>query len=630
MLPRSPRRRRLPRPVPFVGAIPRPAPRRPGRRHGEPRSGDAARRPGRRHPEGSRRPGARGLPRLRQRRAGEGRRCRTRARDSASSTVRARSRPEARPTPRVPSCSAASPRGRGYTVEPGGDGRAPPRRPSACTAPDDRPDASLYEDQSLVPGFQYLQHARRDPARGERRAARAGRGRPVPDRRRVLRLRPCEPRWHAGRESARADPRVRDGRGQPPRHRLLRRFVALLRAAPGPRRLRRRRDGGRAAVGPPRQRSGMVGISYSGITQLDVAETRPPHLAAITPLSVIADTYRGVLYPGGILNTGFAVPWAEDRQSDAAPAPDGGQGWAKRRVAAGDTTCAANQALRLQTGDVLAEIRNDRFYDPRSARQLRARALRPPDPGPDVPRRRVAGRADRRAVAGDDRRLRTRGAVAGHDDQRDALGVVRSRRRSPAGRSSSTSTSPDASPASPLTSAPPPRSGTCDSPARPSICPPTGSRARRTSMPPSPGTRPTRRSGSSSTTARARPRPAPRSPGSKPTTTSGRSGRRSDRLLLRARRLTWHDEAGHRSRLRRVPVRATGDARHEPSVERGRLLLGPPRLRLEAAPRRTRRLLRHEAPRARCGGARTGQCRSVACVHGSRRGPRGRDQRGAA
>ena len=51
----------------------------------------------------------------------------------------------------------------------------------------------------------------------------------------------------------------------------------------------------------------MVGISYPGICQLYVARTQPPSLAAITPLSVIDDTYRGTLYPGGILNTGFAV-----------------------------------------------------------------------------------------------------------------------------------------------------------------------------------------------------------------------------------------------------------------------------------------------------------------------------------
>ena len=108
-------------------------------------------------------------------------------------------------------------------------------------------------------------------------------------------------------------------------------------------------------------RVGMVGISYSGITQLFVAATRPPHLAAITPLSVIDDTYRGVLYPGGILNVGFAVAWAQDRQHDARPA---GQSWARRRIRDGDTVCAANQALRLQTPDVAGQIRANRFYVP--------------------------------------------------------------------------------------------------------------------------------------------------------------------------------------------------------------------------------------------------------------------------
>jgi predicted acyl esterase len=111
-------------------------------------------------------------------------------------------------------------------------------------------------------------------------------------------------------------------------------------------------------------RVGMVGISYSGITQLFVAATRPPHLAAITPLSVIDDTYRGVLYPGGILNTGFAVSWARDRQHDAQPAPSGGQRWARRRIAAGDKVCDANQALRFQTPSVLGRIEQYRFASP--------------------------------------------------------------------------------------------------------------------------------------------------------------------------------------------------------------------------------------------------------------------------
>jgi predicted acyl esterase len=106
---------------------------------------------------------------------------------------------------------------------------------------------------------------------------------------------------------------------------------------------------------------GMVGISYPGITQLFVAASRPPHLAAITPLSVIDDT-AATLSPGGIFNNGFALQWAQDRQADAQPA---GQQWAADRIAAGDTTCAANQALRLQSPDVLARSRQLEFASAR-------------------------------------------------------------------------------------------------------------------------------------------------------------------------------------------------------------------------------------------------------------------------
>ena len=63
----------------------------------------------------------------------------------------------------------------------------------------------------------------------------------------------------------------------------------------------------------------MMGVSYGGISQLFVGATRPPDLAAIAPLSVIDNT-QTTLYPGGILNTGFALQWAEDRVHDAEPA----------------------------------------------------------------------------------------------------------------------------------------------------------------------------------------------------------------------------------------------------------------------------------------------------------------------
>src|SRR5437764_5674826 len=64
---------------------------------------------------------------------------------------------------------------------------------------------------------------------------------------------------------------------------------------------------------------GMMGISYGGISQLFTAQTEPPSLAAISPLSVI-DATQTTLYPGGILNTGFAVAWAQERINDAEPA----------------------------------------------------------------------------------------------------------------------------------------------------------------------------------------------------------------------------------------------------------------------------------------------------------------------
>ena len=106
---------------------------------------------------------------------------------------------------------------------------------------------------------------------------------------------------------------------------------------------------------------GMVGISYPGIMQLYTAGTQPPHLAAISPLSVIDDIYRATLYPGGILNTGFASTWAAERQADAEP---GGQPWAAKLIDGGDETCAANQALRGQNHELADDIEANEFYTP--------------------------------------------------------------------------------------------------------------------------------------------------------------------------------------------------------------------------------------------------------------------------
>ncbi|MBI4932655.1 MAG: CocE/NonD family hydrolase [Actinobacteria bacterium] len=104
---------------------------------------------------------------------------------------------------------------------------------------------------------------------------------------------------------------------------------------------------------------GMVGISYPGISQLFVAATQPPSLNSITPLSVLDDSYRSTLYPGGILNTGFAVSWTQERVDQSKPF---GQEWTKARADAGDTMCADNQKLRLQNPDLVQEIDDNPFY----------------------------------------------------------------------------------------------------------------------------------------------------------------------------------------------------------------------------------------------------------------------------
>jgi predicted acyl esterase len=109
---------------------------------------------------------------------------------------------------------------------------------------------------------------------------------------------------------------------------------------------------------------GMVGISYPGISQLFVAQTQPPDLEAIAPLSTIADTYRSTLYPGGIFNNGFALSWALDRQNAGRPY---GEGWEHSVVDAGGPNgqqCAENQLLRLQNPDIVAQIQANPYYSP--------------------------------------------------------------------------------------------------------------------------------------------------------------------------------------------------------------------------------------------------------------------------
>ena len=105
---------------------------------------------------------------------------------------------------------------------------------------------------------------------------------------------------------------------------------------------------------------GMVGLSYPGITQLFVAKSQPPGLAAIAPSSVIGNT-ASTLLPGGMLNDGFAIGWVDAVLSKAVPY---GQGWEQARVDGGDTVCAENQLLHGQLVDNVAQARMTEFYVP--------------------------------------------------------------------------------------------------------------------------------------------------------------------------------------------------------------------------------------------------------------------------
>jgi predicted acyl esterase len=113
---------------------------------------------------------------------------------------------------------------------------------------------------------------------------------------------------------------------------------------------------------------GMLGISYGAISQLFTAQLKPADLEAIAPMSTI-DATATTLYPGGILNGGFAVAWSEERQQNAEAAP-GGQAWAQKKIEEGDETCKANQALHGRANDLHKKIEENATYHEKVADSL--------------------------------------------------------------------------------------------------------------------------------------------------------------------------------------------------------------------------------------------------------------------
>jgi len=108
---------------------------------------------------------------------------------------------------------------------------------------------------------------------------------------------------------------------------------------------------------------GMMGISYGAISQLFAAQLDPPDLAAISPLSTI-DATATTLYPGGVLNTGFAVAWAQQRQQEAEPAgPNSGQPYAYQQIQNGDQTCKSNQVMHGEAASLMDKIDANAHYN---------------------------------------------------------------------------------------------------------------------------------------------------------------------------------------------------------------------------------------------------------------------------
>ena len=82
---------------------------------------------------------------------------------------------------------------------------------------------------------------------------------------------------------------------------------------------------------------GMIGYSFTGVSQLATAAFAGPALKAITPGNVFPDFYRDMIYPGGIHNAWIAG-WIAIR--NFLP----GLGGEAFQYAASDPQCAANQA----------------------------------------------------------------------------------------------------------------------------------------------------------------------------------------------------------------------------------------------------------------------------------------------
>jgi putative CocE/NonD family hydrolase len=102
------------------------------------------------------------------------------------------------------------------------------------------------------------------------------------------------------------------------------------------------KDGAEAVAWAARQpwsdgNIGMIGYSFTGVSQLATAAFAGPALKAISPANIFPDFYRDLIYPGGIHNSWIAA-WIAGRNF----VPGLGGDWPQQ--ATSDPQCAASQA----------------------------------------------------------------------------------------------------------------------------------------------------------------------------------------------------------------------------------------------------------------------------------------------
>ena len=184
---------------------------------------------------------------------------------------------------------------------------------------------------------------------------------------------------------------------------LQRRIVPLLRVRPEHSTATTRSRPSPRSRGCSTTRSAWSASRYPGISQLFVAadaaaEPRRDHPAVGDRRQLPQHALPG-------RHPQHRVRRRRGRRTRADQGEPYGQEWAAERVDAGDAVCDRTRRCGCRTPTSLAEIDDNPFYDRRAGRRRLAprHVRRPASTVPDVPRRRVAGRADRRPLPDDAR-----------------------------------------------------------------------------------------------------------------------------------------------------------------------------------------------------------------------------------